>query len=66
MAETNLTRLNKFIPLVSGISKTELPLGLIKLGIVTLNLLIDYIFLILTFSLLHSLMQYEKNGKNEF
>ena len=66
MAETNLTRLNNFIPLVSGISKTELTLGLIKLGIVTLNLLIDYIFLILTFSLLHFLMQYEKNGKNEF
>ena len=66
MAEANLTRLNNFIPLVSGISKTELTLGLIKLGIVTLNLLIDYIFLILTFSLLHFLMQYEKNGKNEF
>lgn len=66
MAETNVTRLNNFIPLVSGISKTELLLDLIKLGIVTLNLLTDNIFLILTFSLLHSLMQYEKNGKNEF
>ena len=31
--------------------------------VVTLNLLIDFIFLILSLSLLHSLIQY---GKNEF
>ena len=42
-------------------SKTEFPL---KLRIVNLNLLIDFIFLTLLLSLLHSLlMQY---GKNEF
>ena len=41
----------------------KIPLGLIKLRIVTLNLLIDSIFLIFSLSLLHSLMQY---GKNEF
>ena len=48
---------------MSCISKTDFPLGLIKLRIVTLNLLIGFIFLILSLSSLHSLMQY---GKNEF
>ena len=59
----SLRRLNNFIPLVSCISKSGFPLGLIKLRIVTLNLLIDFIFLILSLSLLYSLMQY---GRNEF
>ena len=43
--------------------KTEFPLGLIKLTTATLNLLIDFLFLIFSLSLPHSLMQY---GKNEF
>ena len=59
----NLRRLNSLIPLVSSISKTEFPLGLIKLRIVILSLLIDLIFLVLSLSLLHPLMHY---GKNEF
>ena len=51
--------------MVSCISKTEFPLGIIellKIRSVILNLLIDYIFLILSLSLLHALMQYGKNG----
>ena len=59
MLYRNLT----LIPLVSCMSKTEFPLGLIKLGIVTLNLFINFIILILSLSLLHSLMQF---GKNKF
>ena len=43
--------------------KMELPLSLMMLRIVTLNLLIDFILLIFSSSLLHSLMQY---GKNKF
>ena len=39
----------------------KIPSVLIKLWIVTLNLLIDSIFLILSLSSLHYLMQYEKN-----
>ena len=42
--------------------KTGFPVGLIKLRVATLNLLIDFIFLILWLSLLHSLMEYGKNG----
>ena len=57
----NFIRLKNIISLVSCISKIDFPLGLIKLRIVTLNLLIDFIFLILWSSLLYSLMQYEKN-----
>ena len=56
-------RPNNLIPLVSCTSKTELPLGLIKLKIVTLNLFIDFKLLLLWLSLRHSLMQY---GENEF
>ena len=56
-------RLNNVIPLISCISKTEFPLGLMKLRIVALNLLTGSIFLILLLSLLHSLIQY---GKREF
>ena len=41
-------------------SKTEFPLSLIKSRVFTLNLLIDSIFIILSLSLLHSLIQYEK------
>ena len=52
---------NTLIPLVSCISKTEFLLGLLKFRIVTLNLLVDFIFLILLLSLLHFLMQYAKN-----
>ena len=37
----------------------EFPLGVIKLRIVTLNLLIDSIFLTLPLSLLHFLIQYD-------
>ena len=59
----NIRRLNNLTPLVSCISNTEFPLGLQKLRVVTLNLLIDFLFLILSLSLLHLLMQY---GKNEF
>ena len=58
-----LRPLNNLILLVSCISKNEFALDLKKLRIVTLNLLIDSIFLILSLSLLHSLIQY---GKNEF
>ena len=57
----NLRLLNNLIPLGSCTSKTVFPLDQIKLQIVTLNLLIDSIFLILTLSLIHSLMQYRKN-----
>ena len=59
----NLRRVNNLIPLVSCIPKTEFPLGLIKLRIITLNLLIDSVFLILLLSLLLSIIH---NGKNEF
>ena len=54
---------NKLLPLVSFISKTELHLGLIKLKIVALSLLIDFLFLIFSLSLHFSLMQ---DGINEF
>ena len=41
--------------------KMEFPLSLMMLRIVTLNLLIDFILLIFSSSLLHPLMQYRKN-----
>ena len=54
-------RLNNLIPFLSCISKTEFPLGQIKLRIATLDLLINSIFLMLLLNLLHPLMQYGKN-----
>ena len=44
-------------------TKNRVPFKLIKLRIITLNLLIDSVFLILLLSLLLSIIH---NGKNEF
>ena len=51
------------IPLVSCMSKTEFPLGLIKFRMVTLDLLIDLLFLILSLSLLHSKVLQNTNNQ---
>ena len=58
----NLRGLCNLISLVPCISKTEFPLGLIKLRIFILDLLIDSIFLIFSLGLPNSLIQYGKNA----